>query len=215
MNRPGLDKIESYFGMELKTILEELHWKQQRSIKSLSDECKVSRDTFQKQAARLNLPLRNIVDATRLTKNKGKNHWAYGLRKETSAWAKAHSDRMKTNNPAKDIKVREKMSKSLSKTFLDKLLPQEIKFAEILKKHDIPFVMQVAFGSYILDFLIRDIDLCIEIDSTSKWGEEKHIAAKKRDDVLMSKGIKTLRINKNKLDDELFINNILKSNDLI
>jgi len=213
---PGLDKIEKHFNMPFSDVITTLHWRDKRSIKSLSDECGISRDTFQRNAKKYGLDLRKAKEACGLTKNKGKDHWAYGLTKENSEWAKNHSDRMVAKNPSQNKRAMEKRAITSAQTLKDKKLPQEIAFAKILKELNIDFEEQTPFGPYNADFFIKDLNLVIEIDSTNKWGKERRSKAAIRDDILLCEhGIETLRINKAWLPDKLRIINILKANNVI
>ena len=215
MKLSAIERIEYFFKMKFKDVISDLHWKEKRSIKSLSDECKVSRDSFQKLAKKHNLDLRSIQEATKLTKNKGKDHWAFGLRKDNSDWAKSHSDRMKKNNPMKNFSTREKRAVNCVEHLRKMDLPQEKLFAKILKSLNVSFEAQKPVGPYNCDFFLSDIGLCIEIDSSNKWGVDKKKKALKRDEYMLSKGVTTLRINKNKLGDKKLIINILKANNII
>lgn len=191
-----------------------MHWKKERSIKSLSDECGVSRDTFQRQAKNRHIKLRNIKDACSLTLNKGDKHWANGLRKENSSWANMNSERMKTNNPNKDIEVRRKRAKTISKTFIRNVLPQEAMFKNILDKKSIAYEMQKPIEGYNVDFFIEP-NKCIEIDSTDKWGKTRRSAAAKKDKLLSQNGFEVIRINKRWLSDLSCIIDILVTNNVI
>lgn len=198
--RPGLLAIERHFNMSFNDVIKILHHAQKRSIKSLSDECGISRDTFQKQANRLGIKLRNSKEACALTENKGERHWAWGLRKENSAWAKMHSDRMKKDNPAFKLLIKSKRAKSMIEVLKKRKLPQEIKFQKILEKNKIEYEWQKPCGPYNMDFYLPKQNLCVEIDSTRHWGGNRTRAAKIRDAFLLKNGFKTVRINKELLD---------------
>lgn len=200
IHRPGLDAIERFFGMSFADVINVLHHEQKKSINWLSIQCGISRDTFQKQAKRLGLDLRPITESNKLTPNKGKRHWAYGLRKETDPWAKMHSERMKANNPTKSRLVRSKVARGLAHKLSQKALPQELTFKKILEQNGIRFEMQKPFESFVLDFYLPDYNICLEIDSTYKWGNERKKHAEKRDMFLLGHGIITYRINKAHLD---------------
>lgn len=216
MHVPKLKQIEQFFNMSFIDIINRLHWEKGYSIKSLSDKCCVSRDTFMRHSKRLGLKLRNIKEATKLTNNKGKNHWACGLRKENSNWANAHSERMKKNNPMALNDNCRKVALTKSKTYKRKLYPQEVLFEKYLIKYCLlRYESQKPIDRYIIDFFISSLNLCIEIDSTAKWGKERRLKADLKDHFLKSKGYKILRIDKRLLDCELIIYDILKTNNII
>lgn len=199
----AIEKIEKFFNMPFEKIISDLHWKDGLSILELSKRCGFSRDCFQKEAKKLNIPLMSYKDAA-LRKYDHHTHWATGLRKETSTFAKMHSERMKRNNPSKNLETRKKMSESLSKYFKNNLFEQESKFKKYLDALSIKYDMQHPIDVYIIDFFIEP-NFCIEVDSSSKWGKERRDKAKNKDKFLKEKGYKILRINKDKLNDELFI----------
>lgn len=199
----AIEKIEEFFKMPFEKIISDLHWKDGLSLFELSKRCGFSRDCFQKEAKKLGLPLMSHKDAA-LRKYDHHTHWATGLRKETSSFAKMHSERMKRNNPAKNLETRKKMSESLSKYFKNNLFEQESKFKKYLDALSIKYEMQYVIDVFIVDFFIGP-NFCIEVDSSSKWCKEKRKRAENKDKILLEKEYKILRINKDKLDDELFI----------
>lgn len=212
----ALNRIENFFGKDFNFVINKLHWKDGISLFELSNKCGVSRDVFQRECKKRNLKLMSCSEAKlRSNKCKGKNHWAFGLTKETSAWAKKTSERMKKNNPSLNKETREKISFSISKRFKNNLLPQEIKALGFISKlYSEEILVQHPVGSYIADFLLPKINVIIEIDSSSKWGTDRRLSAEKRDKILLNKGFKTIRINKNDLSFD-FMLNVLKANNVI
>lgn len=212
MNR--LEKIELYFKMPFADVINKLHLEQKRSLLSLSQESGVGRDAFQKQCEKLGLNLRGIKEARDLSALRGENHWAHGLTKETHEMYARHSDRMNKNNPSKNKKTRSKMSKSIAKHFKSNPLPQEIEFEKYLKTFNLKYVFQHPVEQYIADFFLPDFNIVLEVDSTYKWGKDRKNEAEKRDLILLTKGIKTIRFNKALLTRE-YIFNILKTNNIV
>lgn len=205
----GLKRIEQYFNMSFEDIINKLHWQEQKSIKALSDLCRVSRDTFQKQAIKRGLSLRNSKEACSLTTNKGKNHWAYGIKRPDC------SKRMKEKNPSFNNVNLINGAKTRSEYFKQNLLPQEIAFENILKELNIEYESQYPLNRFIIDFFIPKLNLCIEIDSKSKWGKERRIKAFIKDKFLKENGFSIIRINKRLLKDKLAIIDILNTNNII
>ena len=212
---PALDKIELHFKMSFKDIINNLHLKNKVSIKQLSLQSKVSRAVFQEHAKRLNLPLRSIQEANKLTLNKGINHWAFGKNKSNSLIHKAHSKRMREHNPMKQNSALIKMAKSNAIHFKNNPLPQELIFKNILKSFNIKHIFQYPINRYVIDFFIPKLNLCIEIDSTHKWGKTRRNKAAIKDKFLSEKGFKILRICKKLLTDKSRIINILYTNNII
>ena len=173
-----------------------MHWKEKKSIKSLSDSCGISRDTFDKNAKTLDIKLRSIKDAAKITNNRGKKHWAFGLRKENSTWAKKHSVRMKKNNPCSNPETLRKKQETTANTYRKNPLEQEKIFGKILRNHNIKYEDQHPIGAYIIDFFIPNLNLCIEIDSTFKWGTERRRSASIKDEYLTKLGFKILHRNR-------------------
>jgi len=211
----AIEKIEKFFNMSFEKIISDLHWKDGLSIFELSSRCGFSRDCFQKEAKRLNLKLMNRHESA-LRKYEHHKHWAIGLTKENSRFGKMHSLRMKKNNPSFNEETRNKMSKSLANKFKENLLPQEILFKDILDRHcNLKYEIQYPIKQYIIDFFIPSLNLCIEIDSTDKWGNDRKEKAIEKDNNLKYLGFNILRINKRHLENELYIVDILNSNNII
>lgn len=216
IKNPALEKIEKYFNMPFEKVILDLHWEQKISINSLSKQCGVSRDTFGKHANKLHLQLRSNKEATKLTQNKGPKHWAFGLRKESSSWAKAHSDRMKLNNPVKKDCILKKFLKSQRSNLLNNLSEQEIIFKNLLINLEIEFEMQKIIGRYIVDFFIPSKHLIIEIDSIDKMCKKKKKRWIKKKNILKKLEYKFLSINRTYiLKNELLTLYILASNNVI
>jgi very-short-patch-repair endonuclease len=210
----ALDKIEQHFALSFDEIISQLHWEKKKSLLSLSKECNVSRDVFQRECKRRGLKLRNIQEATKLTNTSGELHWAFGLRKETHEWAKKSSERLKKKNPARDPLAKERRAVSISQTFQRKPWPQEVLMLEILQAIGLTPRCQYPIKEFVLDFFLADKNICIEVDTTSKWGKERRAKAAQRDKILLDLGIKTIRFNKDKLSiatvkDILLANNII------
>ena len=201
--------------MPFKEIIEELHWKQKISVSELSRQCGMTREGIGQIAKRLSLPVRSHRESVKLTKNKGDKHWAYGLRKETDDRIKDHSDRMIKRNPAKNPEIRAKMSKSLSKVFTKNPLEQEIAFKEFLELLNVKYKEQFPISSFVIDFFVPKLNLCIEIDSTHHWGHHRRFKAKEKDEYLNAKGFKVLRIDKTWALEFSRITEILLTNKLI
>lgn len=213
---PGLDAIESHFKMNFEEVIRILHWENKTSLFRLSNECGISRDTFQRHAKYFNLKLMNSRDAALSSPfKKGKDHWAFGLRKENSKWAKAHSVRMKKENPCSNIDIMNKKQDTTASTYRKNPLAQEKLFAKFLKNRNVKYDDQYRIGPYIIDFFIPNLNLCIEIDSTFKWGKERKISASIKDEYLTKLGFKILRINKAHLKNKRLILDILNTHNVI
>lgn len=211
----AIEKIEKFFNMSFEKIISDLHWKDGLSLFALSKRCKVSRDSFQKEANRRGIKLMSFKEAAK-RRHEHHKHWATGLTKETCSSFDKISNIMKENNPSKNKKIRSKMSRTMSNNFKKNLLPQEIKFKEYLDKYSkYKYETQFPIEQYIIDFFIFDLNLCIEIDSTDKWGKSRFIAATTKDRILMDLKYRVLRINKRYIDNELYIVDILNSNNII
>lgn len=85
--------------------------------------------------------------------------------------------------------------------------PAEEYFYKSLKNKWVDFDSNIYFDWIEMDFFLKEKDLNIEIDWYHHWTFEKKISDKKRDDYLLSKWIKTLRITTT-----AGINEILNSN---
>ena len=209
-----IEKIEKHFGMTFVDVIKKLHLRDKRSLLSLSQESGVGRDAFQKQCEKIGLKLRGVAEARSLSAQRGEEHWAWGLTKETHPMYRRHSQRMLTKNPSKDKKTREKMSIRMAEHFKKNPWPQEIEFEKYLKKTGLEFIRQHPIKSFVIDFFIPELMLALEVDSKMKWGKERQEHANRRDRALARIGIKTLRFDKRKLS-MLYILDILKANNVI
>lgn len=211
-----LIKLEKFFEMPLKDIIDKLHHDDKISVNELSKRSGITRQSITNFALKAGLKIRTVKEATRLTKNKGKKHFMWGKTKDNCDRCMTASLRMKANNPINSIEAATKRAVTISKTFRENLYIQEEIFKEILEKNKVKFEMQTPFGPYNLDFFIRDMDLAIEIDSTQNWWIDRKKAAKKRDKyMLKTHRIETLRIDKRLLANELVILNILYAYNVI
>lgn len=215
---PGLQQIENHFKSTFREVIERLHWDERRTIFDLSAECGISRDTFQRQAKKHGLRLRSVGEAKKVSKRgKGKDHWAFGLRKDRDDWARMHSERMLKNNPSKSKTIREQMSRGMSQAFRNKPWPQEKLFGKHLEELGIShrFIFQHPIGSYVIDFFDASARVCIEIDSTDKWGTVRREHARTRDSFLERNGYRVVRINKRHLTNTANTKEILRKHSVI
>ena len=125
-------------------------------MNALSKSCGVSRQTIKNLADRFGLDTRSVAEATKLTKNRGENHFLYGKTKNNCSIARAHSERMKLDNPIKNVEARNKRAVTISRTFSKNLLPQEKAFKKILSKYGVIFETQKAVGRFNLDFFCSE-----------------------------------------------------------
>ncbi len=207
-------KVENAFGMSLDKVIKDLHWKQEISINELSKRTPLTRQSFASLIRLNGIKVRTVQQATKLTKNKGENHWAFGKRKESDSRIMKHSARMLKKNPMKKRINTAVRAKSIAKTYRKKPWPQESVFIKFLKKNNIPFIFQYPIGPYIIDFFIKP-NFCIEIDTTDKWGKERRNAAEKKDKYLLKRQYKVIRINKRFVGDSSFIRDVLAANDIV
>lgn len=181
--------IEKFFGMSFSSVVTELHLKGNRSIHSLVKESGISHTSFINLAKKLGIKLRSHKQSSSLN--------------------------MKLNNAIKSRGAANKRARTIRNTFSNNLWPQERLFKKILDNRNVVYEMQRPEGPYNIDFFIPSLNLCIEIDSTFKWGNSKRLAAKKKDVLLLNRGYKILRIDKRKLSDLAYINDILKTYNVI
>jgi len=183
--------------MNLENIISNLHWEQGKSLNLLSKECGVTRQSFTNACKKQGLKTRGVREATKLTKNKGSAHYQFG--KSNPKQAK----RMRENNPALIKEYLQRATDKKSETYKKYPWPQEIKMMRILDKRKITYIFQFPACPYILDFYLPEKSICIEVDSTDKWGKDRKLKAKERDSFLLGKGISVFRINKKYLDNPI------------
>lgn len=206
------NRIEHKFKIPAAELIKRMHILEGLSVLKISQTLGVSRDFIYTHAKRAGLKLRSHRDAAlKKEGGKGEAHWAYGLRKENSKWAKMHSVRMKKKNPMKDPDVIKQITITRAKTYRDKLWPQEQEFKNILDAYKVSYLSQHPIGPYTIDFFIPDNKLCIEIDTTNKWGKERREHATKKDLFLYRQSYDVLRINKAWLKDEVLILTMLRA----
>ena len=209
------DKIEKYFGMTIEEIIFKKHLDEKISLNDLSKECGVIRQSFTNIAKKLGLEIRSVKEATRLTRNKGENHFNFGNTKLNNEYCLAASNRMKTKNPTKNVENLTKAAATRSEYFKTKPWPPEIVFIKILNGYKVEYIFQHPIRQYIIDFFIPEKNICVEIDSTKHWGLDRREAAKIKDKILFDLGFKVVRICKSKLTDLNFIADTLKSQNII
>ncbi len=176
------EKIETFFGMPFDRVINELHWKKGISINKIAKMCGMSHTPFINLSKLTNLRLRKQSEASAL------NMSSLNL----------------------DSSIRDKIALKKQKTYSKKLFPQELAFKHFLDKISLKYEMQKPIGPYNVDFFIEHKNLCIEIDSRYKWGNDRIKAAKEKDSFLTKKGFKVIRLNKVWLNDIiLFINLII------
>jgi very-short-patch-repair endonuclease len=188
--------LRDRFNMSLEDVIQKMHWERKISINEISKRAGVIRQSLMHTCKVKGIKLRDVSEATKLTKNKGANHWAYGLRKENDPRIKSHSVRMKRRNPVLNPTTREKMSESISETFRNNPWPQEVAFAKFLEMTGIRFLDQYVIGPYIIDFFIPSLNLCIEVDTRRHWGHHKRFRSKEKDEYLTANGFTVLRVTK-------------------
>lgn len=169
------ERIENHFGMSFDQLIQKLHWGENRSIHSLAKECGLSHTPFIRLAKLTNLRLRTHKEASSLN--------------------------MRINNAVTFFGAAEKRAIKIKNTFVNNLLPQELVFKEILLKAGKVFEMQKPIGAYNVDFFVPDKNMCIEIDSSYKWGLDRKKAAFEKDKYLIEKGYRVIRLNKAWLND--------------
>lgn len=209
------ERLEQFFKIPFEEIINDLHLKQNISLNGLFKRSGVSRQAITILAKRSGLRIRSIQEATALTKNKGSNHWAFGKTKETCIHMKNKSELMIKKNPSFDENVLEKAAIKKSKAYARAPFPQETVFLEILESFKVKFIFQYPIKRYIIDFFIPSQNLCVEIDSTEKWGKERRGKAAVKDKLLRGLGYKVLRIDKRLLCNTLVITDILQTNNII
>lgn len=208
------ERLEKEFGISFKDLINDLHWKQKISLNEISKRFGTSRQALKFICDKDGINLRSIKEATALTKNKGSKHWMFGRKKENDKYAKLHSERMAKNNPSNNFETRVKTASSRAEYFKRNLLPQEIMVLNILKKLKVKYKEQYPLGPYVIDFFFPSKKLCLEIDSTHKWGKERRSSANKKDLWIKEEGFLIERLNKKHISVER-IRDILNAYNLI
>lgn len=203
------DKIEKLYNMDFKDVINVIHIEQGKSVLQISKETGVSRKSITNLAERLGLKTRNSSEAGFTKYKNGFIHPRIGTKDP------AQSEKMIKNNPMRKDWVAEKRAISMQRALIKRELPQEILFKEILDKLNIKYEYQKPIGRYNADFFIQEKMICIEIDSTKKLCIEKKNSHKTRDAYFSSKGIKTIRIDKDLLNCESKYLDILRTNNII
>ena len=212
---PAKKRLEIFFKMPFKEIISDLHWNQKKSLKWLADQSNVCRKSITNICVKENISFRSHLESVGLTKNKGPSHWAYGKTKETSITHKNHSIRMKLKNPSASLDIRTKTAKTRAEYFKKNPWPQEIIMRDILSKIGVNFLFQYPIGPYIIDFFLPEINLCLEVDSTNKWGKDRRLMAVRKDEFLTENGFRIVRINKTIMKSEKAILNVLNCHNII
>jgi hypothetical protein len=152
-------KLEAFYKMPLEEIIRKIHWENKVSLNEISKYSGVIRQSIMYLCKSHNLELRSIREATRLTKNKGKNHWAWGQTKKTSKLFKRHSERMRNKNPVHNKAALIKITRTKALVYKNNPLTQEILFQKILEPYKVQFVFQYPITPYIIDFFYTQTKL--------------------------------------------------------
>lgn len=161
--------------MPFDKVITELHWKQMWSVNRIAKECGISHTP--------------IINLCKLTNLKLRTH------------SEASSESIKKVNA--NVLHREKRARTIRGIYSKNILPQEKEFKKYLDALGIKYEMQYPIGPYNIDFFIPNKRLCIEIDSTYKWGNGRIKAADTKDKLLKDKGFTVIRLNKVWLNDLL------------
>lgn len=209
------DRIEADFNKSFPELINEKVWAEGKSLVAIAKELNTTRQTITNICSRLGIKLRSHKDTMNIVAGRGEKHWAYGMRKETSSFAKMHSDRMKTNNPMKSKEVRKLRARTTSDILKGRDLWQERDFRDLIESTDEAFIEQHPIGPYNIDFFVPRLKLCIEIDSSWKWSYLKRVKAFERDAYLKKLGYWTVRINKKWLSNKSLVLDILRAYDIV
>lgn len=184
-----LEIIESHFKMSFEKVISELHFKKQMSLHSLAKEVGLSHSPFVKIAKHKRIKLRNKREASRLA--------------------------IMRKNPINNPEAARARALTISEKYKKNPLIQEQIFADFLNRLSIKFIFQHPIDKYVIDFFIPSKNLCIEIDSTSKWGKKRRFSAEIKDKYLKSNGYRVARINKLLFKNLQSMLDILYANDII
>lgn len=204
-----------------KALILEGHIRDGISLRSLERANGLANGCLSAYARRHNIPVRSKRDQARLdvatgrvVYPSGKDHWGYGLTKDTHHMYAGHSKRMTEQNPASDPEViaralatkaangfgdkirairggiplkveqRQKVAKSISAFFRENPSQRENMMREALVANDDRWVCQYHFDCAVLDFARPDILVAFEPDV----GSHKLQRAASRDAALVAKG---------------------------
>lgn len=181
--------IEEKFNIPFDEFIEREHFFFKKSIRKIALDLGTSHTFLLKTCKGLGIKLRSKKEASSLN--------------------------MKRNNPSRIESAKNKRALSMESVLRERNLPQEIFFIELFKSKGVNFLDQYPVGPYNIDFFLPDNFICLEIDSTSRWGKKRRSAALVKDSFLKNNGFKVLRINKNLIKKESIIMDILKANNII
>lgn len=208
-------RIEKFYRMPFAAAIRHHHWEKKKSLKKISDESGVHRQSIAYAARKEGIKVRSHSAAVRITPNRGSAHWAWGLRAHNSAWARAHSERMTRANPMRDPAARVKASASLAKHFRKNPFKHEPVLRKKLRALGVGFVFQHPLGPYIADFFIPSKNICIELDNDARWCREKRSKLLVRDKALAAKGFVVIRLSTRILNDDAKLTQFLRANNVI
>lgn len=117
-----------------------------------------------KVRSRIEAAAKSMAETKAAGKMSGKNHWAYGLCKETHPAYAAHSKRMKEHNPSSLPGVIERILKEVSKLQLENAPLGEAMFSTYLSSLGIAHERQFIEGKSVRDFAFPSEKIIIELD---------------------------------------------------
>src|SRR5437762_1242228 len=89
------------------SIVKQHHWRAGKSIRSIEREMGLGKTTLANWCKRHEIAVRTKVAQIAIShktirRRRGKDHWAWGMRKETSEFFQRQSSRMSSANPSRD-----------------------------------------------------------------------------------------------------------------
>ncbi len=184
---------------ELVRIIDARHWGDGESLRAIERSFGVGNDVLRKRCQTLGIAIRGQRTAaaahiaSREVK-RGEKHWAWGLTKDTHPMYKAHSERMKKRNPSAIASVRNRMSRAMAQALRVKPTPHELIARQLLESSGASFVFQYPIGRHIVDFaFVRDM-VVLEIDGKGHASRARQASDLVRDQWLIERGWKILRV---------------------
>lgn len=202
---------------EIIRLVNEFHFKQGMSLRSIEREYGLSNDTIRKRCIKLNIKTKSqrqsIIDNEKhIARPSGDNHWSKTNPDALAATSKASSMRMTKNNPVHKKGVAEKIALTNSERFKQTPTFHESLMIELFDLIDMPYEFQPAISKYVPDFVVCG-NVIVEIDGRGHASRKASDLV--RDQFLCSLGFYVVRINQDLLFNKRLAEPVFRPNKLI
>lgn len=202
---------------EIIRLVNEFHFKQGMSLRSIERAHGLSNDTMRKRCVKLNIKTKSkrqsIIDNEKyVVRPSGEKHWSKTNPSALATASKASSERMTKNNPIHKHGIAEKIAKTNSNRFKKDPTFHESLMIDLFDLIGIPYEFQPVISKYIPDFVVCG-NVIVEIDGRGHASRKASDLV--RDQFLCGIGFYVVRIDQDLLFNKRLANPVFRPNKLI